>query len=167
MKYQEAKEKFIQAWGALGTSWGINRTMAQIHALLLISPSALTADDIMEELKISRGNANMSIRSLIDWGIVVRINKIGERKEFFAAKKDIWELARQVSRERQRREITPVIEMLRAVKQIEGGPQDKVAEFNQVTGDIQTFTEQISSMLNKFSQSDQKWFYRTIMRLGK
>ena len=66
MDLQEGKEKFIQSWGALGSSWGVNRTMAQIHALLLISPEPMSAEEIMEELKISRGNANMNIRALIE-----------------------------------------------------------------------------------------------------
>ena len=70
MQLQEAKEKFVQAWGAFGTNWGINRTMAQVHALLLVSQQALSADDIMESLNISRGNANMNVRALIDWGLV-------------------------------------------------------------------------------------------------
>ena len=90
MDLQEGKEKFIQSWGALGSNWGINRTMAQIHALLLISPEALSADEIMKELQISRGNANMNIRALIDWGLVYKELKTGERKEYFVAEKDIW-----------------------------------------------------------------------------
>ena len=89
MKLTEGKEKFIQAWGTLGSSWGINRTMAQVHALLLIAPESLCAEDIMEELNISRGNANMNIRALMDWGLVSKELKSGERKEFFSAEKDI------------------------------------------------------------------------------
>ena len=72
MEFQEGKEKFLQVWGTLGSDWGINRTMAQVHALLMISPQALSADEIMEELKISRGNSNMNIRALIDWGLVYK-----------------------------------------------------------------------------------------------
>ncbi|MCB0624548.1 MAG: transcriptional regulator, partial [Saprospiraceae bacterium] len=81
MDLREGKEKFIQSWGALGSSWGVNRTMAQIHALLLISPEALSADEIMEDLMVSRGNANMNLRALIDWGLVYKELKPGERKE--------------------------------------------------------------------------------------
>ncbi len=72
MEWQEGKDKFLQSWGTLGTSWGINRTMAQIHALMMISPNALSADEVMEELQISRGNANMNIRALMDWGLVYK-----------------------------------------------------------------------------------------------
>ena len=105
MEYKEAKEKFILSWGVLGKNWGINRTMAQVHALLLISPEALSAEEIMAELNISRGNANMNVRTLIDWGIVTKVVKSGERKEFFFSDKDIWDLAKQIMVERRKREI--------------------------------------------------------------
>src|ERR1700741_4977652 len=100
MKYNEAKDKFIQTWGTLGSSWGISRTMAQVHALLLISPEPLSTEEIMEDLKISRGNSNMNVRDLIDWGLVYKELKAGERKEFFRAEKDIWKVAKQIIKER-------------------------------------------------------------------
>src|SRR5438046_438408 len=108
MKYNEAKDKFIQVWGKLGSSWGINRTMAQVHALLLISPEPLSDEDIMEELKISRGNANMNLRELINWGLVEKEHVKGERREFFSAEKDIWKVAMQIAKERKKRELEPV-----------------------------------------------------------
>ena len=82
---REARDEFVSQWGVIGSAWGINRTMAQIHALLLISPDPLTQDDIMEGLNISRGNTNMNIRELINWGLVDRVILSGERKEFFTA----------------------------------------------------------------------------------
>lgn len=85
MELKEASDKFIQNWAQLGTNWGINKTMAQIHALLLISKNSLSAEEIMEKLLISRGNTNMNVRALIDWGLVYREYKIGERMEFFRA----------------------------------------------------------------------------------
>src|SRR6188768_1517131 len=105
MELKEAKDKFLNAWGTLGTSWGINRTMAQIHALLLISDSELTTEEIMEDLNISRGNANMNIRALMDWGLVHKKIKQGERKEYFVSEGDIWEIARLIARERRKREL--------------------------------------------------------------
>ncbi len=105
MQLAEAKAKFIADWGRLGTNWGINRTMAQIHALLLVSPDHLSAEEVMEQLAISRGNANMNLRELIDWGLVQKVIVPGERKEFFTAEKDIWKnwLGRS-SRNRKKRE---------------------------------------------------------------
>jgi DNA-binding transcriptional regulator GbsR (MarR family) len=82
MKLAEAKQQFIGSWGAFGTQWGINRTMAQIHALLLVSAHPITQDEIMSELSISRGNVNMNIRELVGWGLVDRVIISGARKEF-------------------------------------------------------------------------------------
>ena len=87
MKYTEAKSDLIQAWGNLGYSWGLNKVMAQIHALLMVSAKPLSADEIMDELKISRGNANMNIRALLEWNIIYRISVPGERKEYSKLKK--------------------------------------------------------------------------------
>lgn len=100
MKLPEAKKQFISSWGAFGTHWGINRTMAQIHALLLVSADPITQDEIMAELNISRGNVNMNIRELISWNLVERIIVSGERREFFSAEKDIWKVATQIMKER-------------------------------------------------------------------
>jgi DNA-binding transcriptional regulator GbsR (MarR family) len=88
MKLEEAKQQFIQNWGVLGTQWGINRTMAQIHALLLVSSKPLSADDIMSQLQISRGNTNMNVRDLLDWGIVEKVLKpVVKGKNFLSQKK--------------------------------------------------------------------------------
>lgn len=105
MNLPEGKDKFLQSWGAFGSSWGVNRTMAQIHALLMIAPEALSADDIMEELKISRGNANMNLRALIDWGLVYKELKAGERKEYFVAEKDMWKVVKNIIIQRKKREL--------------------------------------------------------------
>ncbi|GHE59539.1 MULTISPECIES: GbsR/MarR family transcriptional regulator [Roseivirga] len=164
MQYDKAKDQFIQAWGTLGSAWGINKAMGQIHALLLITEEALTTEDIMEELKISRGNANMNLRSLMDWGIVQKVLKPGERKEYFTTGKDILELARQVSRERRRREIEPVMRVLNEVQEVEGNtPQ--VEHFKKVTGDLSGFTKQVDGALDKFIRSDKNWFFQVLMKL--
>jgi DNA-binding transcriptional regulator GbsR (MarR family) len=165
MEYNEAKRKFIQAWGTLGSSWGINRAMAQIHALLLISTQPLSAEDVMNELQMSRGNVNMNLRALIDWGIVRKIHKTGERREYFSAGKDIWELAKQVSRERRKREIAPVLKVLAEVQNLSGDKGKAATEFKKVTGDLFDFTHKIDGMIEKFTTSDQNWFYKLLMKL--
>jgi len=111
MEYKEAKHKFISTWGSLGTLWGINKAMAQIQALLFVSTKSLTMEEIMEELKISRGNTSMNLRQLIDWGIVTKELVAGERKEFFSTEKNVQELARHIAKERSRREIKPVLKV--------------------------------------------------------
>lgn len=111
-KLQAIKERFILHWGEMGTKWGINRTMAQVQALLFISERPLSADEIMNELQISRGNVSMSLRELINWGIVTKMHIKGERKEFFTTEKDVWELFKVILRERKKREIDPTLEVL-------------------------------------------------------
>lgn len=126
-EFIEAKEDFISQWGALGTSWGISRTMAQVHALLMISPEPISTDQCMEELQISRGNAHTNLKELVGWGLVKILVKKGERKEFFEAEKDVWKVFTIVLRERKRREIDPAVELLKGcaersknVKSVEG-----------------------------------------------
>jgi DNA-binding transcriptional regulator GbsR (MarR family) len=109
----EIKEKFILHWGEQGSLWGINRTMAQVHALLFVSPEPLCANQIMEELQISRGNVSMALRELMAWGLVSRVHIKGERREFYTTEKDVWMMFRIIARERKKREVDPTIEVLR------------------------------------------------------
>lgn len=164
MEYNEAKHKFIQAWGTLGSNWGINKAMAQIHALLLLATEPLTAEEIMEELQMSRGNVNMNLRALMDWGIVRKEHKVGERKEFFTTGKDVWDLAKQVSRERRRREIEPILNILEQVQKVSGDNKKEVAEFKKVTGDLYDFSVKVDGMIEKFTKSDQTWFYKLLIK---
>jgi len=108
----EASDDFITQWGVIGNAWGINRTMAQIHALLMVSPEPLSTDDIMEELKISRGNAHSNLRELVSWGVIKSVIKKGERKEYFESEKDVWRMFCTITRERKRREIDPALSVL-------------------------------------------------------
>jgi DNA-binding transcriptional regulator GbsR (MarR family) len=168
MKLDEAKQQFIQHWGVLGTQWGINRTMAQIHALLLVSPDPLSADDIMNQLQISRGNTNMNVRDLMDWGIVEKILKPGERKEFFTADKDIWSVAMRIIKERKRREVEPIINALEQLKDIEGSKNDKeVKMFIDTMNDIQKFSNQASKAVDGLVKMDEHWFAGTLLKLFK
>lgn len=110
---QVAQDLFIRRWGEMGQTWGINRTMAEIHALLYITAQPLCMDDVMERLNISRGNASMSLRSLCDWGIIRRLHKRGERREYFESLSDVWELFSLIAAERKRREMDPVLETIK------------------------------------------------------
>jgi HTH-type transcriptional regulator, glycine betaine synthesis regulator len=108
----EAQDRFIAAWGQMGAAWGISRTMAEVHALLYISGQPMNTDDVMERLQISRGNASMSLRALLDWGIVFRNHKRGDRKEYYTAEQDVWALIRAIVRERMKREVDPLLASL-------------------------------------------------------
>ncbi len=116
----------------MGGAWGINRTMAQVHALLMTSDRPLTTDEVMADLKISRGNAHQNLRELIGWGLVRSVIRKGERKEFFEAEKDVWRMFCTVARERQRREIEPALRALHACEaQTRGLRGEKAAAFNR------------------------------------
>src|SRR6478735_7500337 len=106
---REARDEFVSQWGAIGSAWGINRTMAQIHALLITTEKPLSTDEIMAELRISRGNAHGNLRDLVSWGLVRSVVRKGERKEYFEAEKDVWKMFCTVARERRRREIKPAM----------------------------------------------------------
>jgi DNA-binding transcriptional regulator GbsR (MarR family) len=108
-----AQDLFIRRWGEMGQTWGINRTMAEIHALLYICGIPLCTDDVMERLNISRGNASMSLRALCDWGIIHRMHKRGERREYFESLSDVWEMFSIIAAERKRRELDPVLETIK------------------------------------------------------
>jgi HTH-type transcriptional regulator, glycine betaine synthesis regulator len=113
-----AQDLFIRRWGEMGQTWGINRTMAEIHAFLYITGQPQCTDDVMERLNISRGNASMSLRGLCDWGIVRRQHKRGERREYFVSLGDVWEMFSMIAAERKRREMDPVLETIRQCRQM-------------------------------------------------
>lgn len=168
MNLVEAKAQFIQTWGSLGAQWGINRTMAQIHALLLVMPDPLSADDIMEELNISRGNTNMNVRELINWGLVERILIPGERKEFFVAEKDIWKVATYIARERKKRELDPIMKVLLQLQQAEGDSKDKeMKAFKDSISNITKFAQQTDKTIGAFIKSEENWFYSSLIKLIK
>ncbi|AEW01768.1 transcriptional regulator [Niastella koreensis] len=168
MKLAEAQQQFIASWGAFGTHWGINRTMAQIHALLMISPDPLSQDEIMEQLSISRGNVNMNIRDLIDWGLVSRVLIQGERKEFFSAEKDIWKVATQIVKERKKRELDPMLRLLDQLEDIEGDKKDKHAkQFTETIGNIRKFGQQADKMLDTMVKADENWFLGSLLKFFK
>jgi HTH-type transcriptional regulator, glycine betaine synthesis regulator len=110
-----AQDQFILEWGRMSSSWGINRTMAQIHALLFVTGEALEVNEIMDRLQISRGNASMNLRELMDWGIVRRFRPPGDRKDVYVSETDPFQMFLRVVRERKRREIDPTADAIREV----------------------------------------------------
>lgn len=168
MKLVEAKSQFIQAWGTLGSKWGINRTMAQLHALLMISPDPLSTEQMMDELDISRGNVNMNVRELMGWGLVEKIYKPGERKEYFRAEKDVWKITRQVARERKKRELEPVLKVLEAVSHVEGDKKDKhVKAFVESVSGIKRIAMHADKTIDTMIKADENWFFGGILKIFK
>lgn len=168
MQLEDAKDRFIQAWGALGSQWGINRTMAQVHALLLVSPDSLSTEDIMGMLKISRGNANMNLRALIDWGLVNKEHKTGERRDYFYAEKEIWYIARQVIIERRKRELKPVLKVLAEVKEVEGQRSNQdVKAFLEAVEDLENIVFQADKFLERLVHTEMGWVLDLMSKLPR
>ena len=168
MKLQEARQQFISSWGAFGTHWGINRTMAQIHALLLVSSDPITQEDIMAELDISRGNTNMNIRELINWGLVERVLLTGERKEYFTAEKDIWKVVKQIVKERKKRELEPMLQLLDKLEEVEGDKRDKqVKTFVDTISSIKKLGKQADKTLDMMVKAEESWFVGNLLKFFK
>lgn len=166
MKFSEAKQEFLQTWGKLGSEWGINRTMAQVHALLLISPKPLTTEDVMEGLSISRGNANMNLRELVSWDLIEKVLVPGDRKEYFQAEKDMWEIAKKVAKERKRRELEPVIKVLNRLEQIEDAENTaEVKEFKSRIADLNNFVTKMDKSVDTMLKAEENWFFGTIIKM--
>src|SRR5690606_35392841 len=149
MKYDEARSQFIQTWSQLSQHWGISKPMARIHAVLILSPTPMTADDLMRELDISRGNVSTSLRLLMEWGIVHKAYIPGERKDHFTAEKDIWKMALSIARERKRRELDPVITTLQQLQVTEPDPGllREVEEFNTISSQLLDVAMQIDKVM--------------------
>lgn len=166
MKLNNIQEQFIKSWGSLGSKWGINKTLAQIHALFIITETALSAEEIMESLKISRGNANMNVRTLIDWGLVYKENRLGERKEYFVGEKDMWLILKRVMKVRKEKELDPMLEVLRNLRK-----EEEISSENELVAErlenIEKFASEADNLLGKFIKMDENWFWSTFIKLMK
>jgi DNA-binding transcriptional regulator GbsR (MarR family) len=168
MKLTEAKAEFINQWGILGSQWGINRTMAQVHALLLVASEPLSTDDIMEQLNISRGNTNMNVRELIDGQLVQKTLIAGDRKEYFTAEKDIWKVATKIMYQRKKRELDPMIAVLSKLGDIEGDKRNAdIKAFTDTIGNIQKFAGHAEKTLDTVIKAEENWFFTNFMKMFK
>lgn len=168
MKYSDAKDRFISTWGALGTNWGINGTMARIHALLLSAPEPMSAEEIMEELKISRGNANMNIRALMDWELAFKVIVPGERREFFRAEKDVYKIFIRIVKERRKRELQPVLLALGEMKSIDSSDKsDRAEELRKMLSEIENFTQRADVLSEKLIKAEENKLLTSLLKLLK
>lgn len=143
----EAQDRFIAVWGKMGGAWGISRTMAEVHALLMITAEPLCTDDVMDRLQISRGNASMSLRALLDWGIVYRAHKRGDRKEYFEAERDVWTMFTTIARERKKREIEPVVASLYEIRDMTGRTIDASGADAAAKAKLEHHNERLDTLL--------------------
>jgi len=152
------QEDFIQQWGILGTQWGINRTMAQIHALLMTTTNDLSTDEVMEKLEVSRGNAHSNLKELVNWGLIKVNTRKGDRKEYFEASKDVWNIFRCVTEGRLKREIIPALEILKQCERDSADLEGQDAkQFNTMMSDLKEFVNigvNLAPKVTKLSQSN-------------
>lgn len=150
----EVQDRFVAAWGRMASTWGISRTMAEAHALLYITGRPLCTDDVMDRLQISRGNASMSLRGLVDWGIVSRMHKRGDRKEYFQAEQDVWTMFRAVVRERIKREVDPLLASLHEMRDLTSvgasTEADEIAEHNRRLDEMIAFFSMAETLGQRF-----------------
>lgn len=153
---EAAKNLFIRRWGEMGASWGISRTMAEIHALLYLSSVPLCTDDVMNQLEVSRGNASMNLRQLVNWGLIHRVHRRGDRKEYFEAEHDVWQMFETITRERRRREVEPIMETIdrcratieREKPTLKGHDNAQALVYEQRFGDMIQFFELLNRVFN-------------------
>ena len=162
----QARDEFVSQWGTMGSAWGVNRTMAQIHALLMTSDRALTTDEVMDDLKISRGNAHQNLRELVGWGLVRNVIRKGERKEYFESEKDVWRMFCIVVRERKRREVEPALRALRTCEeQTRGLRGEKAAAFNRQIKALSEFLGQAEAIMDRVSKSEQSAIMPLVLKM--
>jgi DNA-binding transcriptional regulator GbsR (MarR family) len=157
--HEEALEQFILLWGEMASAWGINKTMAQIHALLYAESDPLDTDAIMKQLDISRGNANMNLRNLLQWHLIHKVHFKGKRKDFYTAEKDVWNIVSTIIRERQQREVAPIRENLNetlgllkvknSLSEEEAAFQERIENFTKFLEMFERFTGALLPYINK------------------
>ena len=152
MELTPASKKFVLHWGEMGQAWGINRTMAQVHALLFVAPEALDAEEISRLLDVSRSNVSTSLRELITWGVIRRVHIIGDRRDRFEALKDVMETFRVIMAERRRREMDPTIALLdHCVREAKaGGPNE--AYTREQLEKMLAFTQMLTAWYNQIDR---------------
>ncbi len=171
----EARERFIALWGQMGSNWGIPRTMAQAHALLYASGEPMNTDDVMEQLGISRGNASMTLRRLVDWGIVSRIHRRGDRKEYYLAEQDVWKMFRTILTERKKREVDPLLDALEDCRRRTDVPRGRkvdheamaVKAHNDRLDRLIAFMRTVDSITQRFANPGGKGLELAVKLLGR
>lgn len=153
---EESRNLFVRRWGEMGATWGISRTMAEVHALLFITGTPQCTDDVMAQLEISRGSASTNLRQLVNWGLIRRTHLRGDRKEYFISDLDAWEMFETIARERRRREVEPIIETIERCRQsvssrmskLKGSELEEAGQCNERLVDLLSFINAFNGVFN-------------------
>src|ERR1700687_275539 len=161
-RLEDVEDRFVDLWDTMSALWGINPTMARIHGLLYISGAALSMDDIMARLAISRGNVSMNLSKLVEWGLVRRVHKRGDRRDYYESLRDVWEMFTLVATQRKRREIDPILNTLRRCRAelspetLGGHPEEPATEERRHRiNDLLSFLTLVDSLAQRFFESHQ------------
>jgi DNA-binding transcriptional regulator GbsR (MarR family) len=157
MELIEARERFLENWARMGCQWGISKSMAKVHAFLLIQPDKVCAETIMDALDLSRGSVNTHLNTLLDWGLVYKREKEGHRKDFFVAEKDLWTVFRQILTHRKKKELEPLLATLEELSHV-NCEQEEGREFVRMVRELKRVTSQADSALDTLAKSESSWF---------
>jgi DNA-binding transcriptional regulator GbsR (MarR family) len=156
----EVEQDFVGLWRQMSALWGVSPTMAEIHGLLYITGSALSMDDIMARLEISRGNVSMNLSKLVEWGLVRRVHKRGDRRDYYESLSDVWEMFTLVAAQRKRREIDPILNTLRACREQlspeclgAAAAHEKATERRRRVGELLSFLSLVDGLAQRFFES--------------
>jgi DNA-binding transcriptional regulator GbsR (MarR family) len=164
MELEEGKQKFIESWGQLGSNWGISKTMAKVHALLLITHHPLNEDSIIDTLQISRGNSNTNLRALLDWGLVYKTCKDDCRKDYYTAEKDLWLVCQKIILHRKRKELDPMIHVLEELSGVQNNCEAS-EEFCKVVKDLKVFSNKADKSLSNLMNAESNWFTAAFLKM--
>jgi DNA-binding transcriptional regulator GbsR (MarR family) len=154
----------------MSSYWGISRTMAEIHALMYVSTEPLCTDDVMEQLQISRGNASMNLRALVDWSLITRVHRKGDRKEYFVCEADVWQMFETITRQRKRREVEPIVETIercRAMVPVKTHRGQDADAYRERLDNMLAFLNAISAVFNLILRLGRPGLSRVTKMLGQ
>lgn len=151
----EAQQRFVSLWSRMASTWGISRTMAEVHAWLFIRGGARHAEEVMEALQISRGNASMTLRRLEEWELVTRVHRRGDRKEYFETEQDVWRMFRTILAQRKKRELDPLLEDLDSCRAADDCADDESARVHdQRIDDMASFLSLVDTVTERILAED-------------
>lgn len=164
MEFTEAKQEFVKKWGDFAVTWGVNKTLGQIHGLLLVSNKPLASEEIKNHLSISSGSVNMNLRALLEWELIYKTKITENRKEYFEAEKNIWKVFCQIVHQRKRKELDPMIEILIKMTEVEG-TCDESKEFCKVVKDLSLFSSKAEVALSNIIKSEPNFLVSAYMKM--
>lgn len=164
MDYKDTRNQFIMSWGELGVRWGVSKTMAQIHALLLINCEPLSYDEIIAELDISRGNAHNNTHNLLEWDLIYKVEVDGEKKDYFIAEKDVHKIFQRILVQRKKEELDPLINQLKSLSILQPSCKES-RELKKIINDLSFVSEKADLLLNIVLRSDIQWLMSIVGKM--